>query len=110
MIWQRRDRDIADAIDSCKQRLVDAEHAVLIGEQLYLAFGNAAVVCAIHSCHLAQSARSILFVDLAGVFLPDKNMLLADIQKLWNILLGDHMTALKRRALKAIHHRSDVVA
>ena len=60
--------------------------------------------------HGRHAPRGVLLMDLAGAFLPDENMPLAEIQQRRNVLRRDHMAAAEGRALEAAAHGRDVVA
>ena len=88
-----------DGVDGPLEGNIHPEQAPHPGLLHHFSLAGAGIHAALHLTELGQPNGSILLVDLPGVFLPDEDMVLADILELFHVLLGDYLAPMKGRAL-----------
>ena len=109
MVGQRADRDIANGVDRIQQGDIDPEQTVSLCGEHHLALAWPCKAAILDSSEPGQPQGGVLLVDLTRMFLPDKDMLLAQIQQPFHILLFDHMAPAEHRAFEILSNTGDIV-
>ena len=110
VIPQGADGDIPDGVDLPQKLRIHAEHAPPVGKEKDLALRRAGIMRALHGSHGRHAQRRLFLMDLARIFFPDKNGLLANIEQFGNIFFRNDMAAFESGTFKTVTHGCDIMA